>query len=81
MNEERRVSLVKVGKKIAEDGRIAVRNIRRDANEKLKKAEKNHEISEDDMHRAIDSIQEMTDEHVSKVDEILVLKEKDIMEI
>jgi ribosome recycling factor len=81
LNEERRQSLVKVGKKITEDGRVAVRNIRRDANEKLKKLEKDHKISEDDMHRSQDEIQKMTDECIKKLDEILVIKEKEIMEV
>lgn len=81
LTEERRVSLVKVAKKISEEGRVAVRNIRRDANEKLKKLEKDHEISEDNMHTAQDEIQKMTDEHIQKIDELLGLKEKDIMEI
>ncbi len=81
LTEERRQSLVKVAKKITEDGRVAVRNIRRDANEKLKKLEKDHKISEDDLHRSQDEMQKLTDECVKKLDEILVLKEKDIMEI
>ena len=71
LTEERRVSLVKVAKKIGEDGKISIRNIRRDANEKLKKAEKNSEISEDQMHDAINDMQKMTDDFVGKIDEIL----------
>ncbi|HPN35905.1 MAG TPA: ribosome recycling factor [bacterium] len=81
LTEERRQSLVKVAKKITEDGRVAVRNIRRDANEKLKKLEKDHKISEDDLHRNQDEMQKLTDEYVKKLDEILALKEKEIMEI
>ncbi|NLP11653.1 ribosome recycling factor [bacterium] len=81
LTEERRQSLVKVAKKITEDGRVAVRNIRRDANEKLKKLEKDHKISEDDLHRSQDEMQKRTDECVKKLDEILALKEKEIMEI
>jgi len=81
LTEERRQSLVKVAKKITEDGRVAVRNIRRDANEKLKKLEKDHKISEDDLHRSQDEMQKLTDECVKKLDEILVLKEKEIMDI
>jgi ribosome recycling factor len=81
LTEERRQSLVKVAKKITEDGRVAVRNVRRDANEKLKKLEKDHKISEDDLRRSQDEIQKMTDEFTKKLDNILVLKEKDIMEI
>ena len=81
LTEERRQSLVKVGKKITEEGRVAVRNIRRDANEKLKKLEKDHKISEDDLHRSQDEMQKMTDDYIKKLDEILALKEKDILEI
>ncbi len=81
LTEERRQSLVKVAKKITEDGRVAIRNVRRDANEKLKKLEKDSKISEDDLRRSQDETQKMTDDYVKKLDEILALKEKDIMEI
>ncbi len=81
LTEERRVSLVKVAKKVAEEGRIAVRNVRRDGIERLKKLEKDSKISEDEMHRSQESVQNMTDELIKKIDEILVLKEKDIMEV
>lgn len=81
LTEERRQSLVKVAKKITEDGRVAIRNVRRDANEKLKKLEKDSKISEDDLRRSQDETQKMTDEYIKKLDEILALKEKDIMEI
>jgi ribosome recycling factor len=81
LTEERRQSLVKVGKKITEDGRVAIRNVRRDANEKLKKLEKDSKISEDELRRSQDETQKMTDEYIKKLDEILALKEKDIMEI
>jgi len=81
LTEERRVSLVKVAKKVAEEGRIAVRNVRRDGIERLKKLEKESKISEDEMHRSQENVQSMTDDLIKKIDEILVLKEKDIMEI
>jgi ribosome recycling factor len=81
LTEERRHSLVKLAKKIGEDGKIAIRNIRRDANEQLKKAEKNHDISEDEKHRALEDIQTVTDDYSKKIDEILSLKEKEIMEV
>lgn len=81
LTEERRQSLVKVAKKITEDGRVAIRNVRRDANEKLKKLEKDSKISEDDLRRSQEETQKMTDEYIKKLDEILALKEKDIMEI
>ncbi len=80
LTEERRSELAKICKKIAEDGRIAVRNIRRDANEKLKNAEKDHTISEDDSHRFQDNIQELTNETIKKIDELLENKEAEIME-
>ena len=75
------MSLVKLAKKIGEEGKVAIRNIRRDANEKLKTAEKNHEISEDNLHNAMNDIQKFTDENTEKIDEILSHKEKEIMEI
>jgi ribosome recycling factor len=81
LNEERRKELVKLGKKYAEDGKIAIRNVRRDANEHVKKAEKNHEVSEDDSKHAHDKIQKMTDAYIQKIDDILTLKEKEIMEV
>jgi ribosome recycling factor len=81
LTEERRQSLVKVAKKITEDGRVAIRNVRRDANEKLKKLEKDSKISEDELRRSQDETQKMTDEYIKKLDDILALKEKDIMEI
>lgn len=81
LTEERRQSLVKVAKKIAEEGRVAIRNVRRDANEKLKKLEKDHALSEDDMHRGQEEIQTVTDELVKKIDDIVALKEKEIMEV
>ena len=81
LTEERRQNLVKQAKRLGEETKISVRNSRRDANEDIKKAEKDHEISEDDSHRAQDDIQELTNEYISKVDEILKKKEVEIMEI
>ncbi|MBN1998540.1 ribosome recycling factor [candidate division KSB1 bacterium] len=81
LTEERRQSMVKLARKIGEEGKIAIRNIRRDANDKLKKAEKSHDISEDEMHRAQDEIQKLTDDFTAKIDDILQHKEKDILEI
>ncbi len=79
LSEERRRDLVKVAKKNAEEGRVAVRNIRRDINEKLKKAEKAGEISEDESRDAQNDIQKLTDDYIKKIDELLALKEKEIM--
>jgi len=81
LNEERRKDLVKIIKKFGEDSKIAVRNIRRDANEHLKREEKKKTISEDQLKEAEDKIQKLTDEHVIRVDELLKHKEKEIMEI
>lgn len=81
LNEERRRDLVKMVKKLAEDGRVAVRNIRRDANEHIKSEEKGHDISEDDSKWAQDEIQKLTDKHISEIDGLLQAKEKEIMEV
>ena len=80
LTEERRKDLVKVVHKIIEEGRVAVRNIRRDANDHLKKHEKDHELSEDNLKRAMDNIQEMTNEHIQDLNQIQDSKEKEIME-
>jgi len=81
LNEERRLELVKQCKHIAEEGRVAIRNIRRDANEEAKKLEKDKEISEDQHHDALDHIQKLTDEHIKEIDELLEAKEKEVMEV
>ena len=80
LTEERRKELVKVVHKIIEEGRVAVRNIRRDANDLLKKSEKEHDLSEDNLRRATDNIQEMTDEHIKNLNQIQETKEKDILD-
>ena len=81
LNEERRVELVKLIKKVAEDGRIAMRNIRREINEELKKLEEKKEITEDDLELYQKKVQEMTDNYIEKINESLALKEKEIMEV
>jgi ribosome recycling factor len=81
LNEERRKEFVKLVKKMAEDGRIAVRNHRRDAIEVLRKAEKDKEISEDDSHRLQKEVQELTDSYIEKVDEAVESKEAEIMQV
>lgn len=80
LTEERRKDLVKVVHKIIEEGRVAVRNIRRDANDLLKKSEKEHDLSEDNLRRATDNIQEMTDEYIKNLNLIQEAKEKDILD-
>jgi len=81
LNEERRLELAKVVRRMAEEGRVAVRNIRRDANEHLKAEEKNHEISRDEWERAQERVQKLTDSYVKEIDELLERKEKEIMEV
>lgn len=79
--EERRKELVKLVHKLAEDGKVAVRNIRRDANEHLKAEEKNHEMSQDDLKRAQDRSQKLTDHYCAELDQMVLAKEKEIMEV
>ena len=81
MTEERRKELVKVVRGEAEGGKVAVRNIRRDAIAHLKDLLKNHEISEDDERRAQDDIQKMTDKYIAEMDKVLAEKEKDLMAV
>lgn len=81
LTEERRKELAKVAKKYTEDAKIAIRNVRRDANETLKKMKNDKDLTEDDMHRGQDEVQKLTDEHVTLADELLQDKEKEIMEI
>lgn len=81
LTEERRKELVKLCKHYAEEARVAVRNIRRDSNDKLKKAEREGEISQDDLHRAEAEIQKTTDSHIAEIDEALKRKEAEIMEV
>jgi len=81
LTEERRKELVKIAHKYAESARVAVRNVRRDGMERLKKQEKDGEISQD-QHKGIgDKVQKLTDDHVKKVDEMLATKEKEIMQV
>ncbi|QLK88538.1 ribosome recycling factor [Arsenophonus endosymbiont of Aphis craccivora] len=80
LTEERRKDLIKVVRNDAEQGRVSVRNARRDANDKIKALLKDKEISEDDERRAQDEIQKLTDNFIKKVDEALEQKEKELME-
>jgi ribosome recycling factor len=81
LTEERRKDLVKLVKKVAEDGKVAVRNIRRDANDALKKAEKDKDISEDESRKGQDKVQEITNEHIEKIEEMVKHKEQEVMEV
>jgi len=81
LTEERRKEMVKVVKKMGEECKIALRNIRREANEALKKQEKDKAISEDDYHRSIEEVQKLTDEHIKRVDAIVEEKQKELLTI
>jgi ribosome recycling factor len=81
LTEERRKDLVKKAHAMAEESRTAIRQVRRDGNDKLKKLLKDHEISEDDEKRALDEIQKLTDKHIDDVASILKQKEHDIMAV
>ncbi|TVR86789.1 MAG: ribosome recycling factor [Spirochaetaceae bacterium] len=81
LTEDRRKEIVKMAKNTAEQARIAIRNIRRDANDQLKKAQKDGEITEDDIKRGEDEVQKLTDSFVEKVDAALAAKEKEILEV
>ncbi len=81
LTEERRKELVKVVKKAAEEAKIAIRNVRRDANDDLKKLEKAGDITEDDLRGYSDDIQKVTDENIAKIDDLTKEKEKEILEV
>ncbi len=81
LNEERRLELVKLVKKIAEDGRVAIRNIRRDSNDEFRKLESNSDITEDDLKLSQKEVQDITDGFILKINSALELKEKEIMEV
>ena len=81
LSEERRRELAKIAGKYAENGRVSVRNIRRDGMDQLKKMEKDGDISEDEHHALADDIQKLTDEHVKTIDDMLAQKEKDILTV
>ena len=81
LTEERRKELVKVARKMSEENKVAIRNIRRDANEMLKDLKKEKEISEDDLFRSQEEVQKATDQFISLVDELCAAKEKEILEI
>ncbi len=81
LTEERRRELVKLVKKESEDAKVAVRNVRREANEELKKMEKNGEISEDELRSYTEDVQKITDDHIAKIDQITKEKENEILEV
>jgi len=81
LNEERRKDLVKVIKKKAEDGKVAVRNVRHKAHDDLKNQLKKHDITEDDNKRMQDQLQKLTDRFIKEIDSLVAAKEKDVMEV
>jgi ribosome recycling factor len=81
LSEERRKELLKVGKRMTEEQRVAIRNIRRDANEQIKGLQKGSKITEDDRKLAEEEIQKLTDQYVKKLDDLIAAKEKDILAV
>ena len=81
VTEDRRKELTKTVKKMGEESKVAVRNLRRDANDHLKKTEKNHEITEDECKKAQEDVQKATDKVIKEIDEIVAAKEKEILEV
>lgn len=81
LTEERRKDFVKIVKKFGEDAKVAIRNVRRDANEHLKREQKEKKMSEDELKIAEDEVQKLTDQHIKMIDEMLKHKEKEIMEV
>ena len=81
LTEERRKDLVKEVRKEAEDKRVAIRNIRREANESLRELEKDGSLSEDDRRRSEDDVQELTDKYIEMINQLLEAKENEIMEV
>ena len=81
LTEERRKDLVKLVKRAGEEAKVAVRNVRRDANDDLKKLQKDGEMTEDELRRSTDDVQKLTDKTIVKVDEVAEKKEKEIMEV
>jgi ribosome recycling factor len=81
LNEERRQDMVRLVKKLGEDGKVAVRNIRRDCNDSLKKGEKDSTITEDELKNGQKHIQDLTDKFVEQIGEVVENKEKELLEI
>lgn len=81
LTEERRKELVKLVKKFGEDAKVAIRNVRRECNDKLKRAEKAKEITEDELERIEKEVQKITDKHIEDIDALIVQKDKEIMTV
>jgi len=81
LNQERRAEITKIAGKYSEGARVAVRNVRRDAMDALKKGEKDGDLTEDDHKSWSEKVQKLTDDHIKKIDELLLGKEKEVMQI
>jgi ribosome recycling factor len=81
LTQQRRQELTKVVHRVAEESRVAIRNLRRDANEDLKKIEKEKTAAEDDVKKAQEDIQKLTDKYIKEVDQVMAIKEKEIMDV
>jgi ribosome recycling factor len=81
LTEERRKDMVKLLHKLAEEGRVAIRHARQEANKDIKRKQSSHEISEDDAHRQMEQVQKLTDEYIAKIDQLLKGKEQEVMEV
>jgi len=81
LNEERRREMVRMLHKLAEEGRVAVRHARQEANKSLKQQQSDSELSEDDARRQMDEVQKLTDEYIGKIDHLLKAKEEEVMEV
>lgn len=81
LTEERRRELVRVVHKLAEEGRVAVRHARQEANKEIKRRQQAHEVSEDEARRQLDEVQKLTDQYIARIDELLHAKEQEVMEV
>ena len=81
LTEERRKELAKQVHNVAEDGRVAVRNVRRDCHDRIRRLEHDHEISKDDLHRSENELQKLTDDHVKEIDKIGHEKEEEVLAV
>ncbi len=81
LNEERRREMVRLVHKLAEEGRVAIRHARQEANKQIKSREHEHDLSEDEARRMVDEVQKITDEYITKIDHLLKAKEEEVMEV
>ncbi len=81
LSEERRKDMVRLLHKMAEEGRVSIRHARQEANKELKQLEHDHEISEDEAHRQMDEVQSLTDQYITRIDELMTAKEAEVMEV